>query len=104
MGHPGLMLYACTLTVDLRIPEAHSLKAKRSTVKHLVETCRSRFAVSAAEVGFQDQWQRCELGFAAVSGTPGQVETVLDSVERFIWSHPEVEVVRTDRAWIETAG
>jgi uncharacterized protein YlxP (DUF503 family) len=95
------MLHACTLTVDLRIPNSGSLKAKRSTVKHLVEACRNRFDVAAAEVGFQDQWQRSELGFAAVSGAPGQVESVLDSVERFVWSHPEVEVVGSSRAWLE---
>ncbi len=95
------MLHACALTVDLRIPDSRSLKAKRSTVKHLVEACRSRFGVAAAEVGFQDQWQRSELGFAAVSGTEGQVENVLDSVERFVWSHPDVEVVSTSRDWLE---
>ena len=97
-------MHACALTVDLRIPDSHSLKAKRATVKHLVEGCRSRFDVAAAEGGFQDQWQRSELGFAAVSGTPGQVESVLDSVERYVWSHPEVEVVATSRAWLETDG
>ena len=80
------MLHVCALEIDIRIPDSHSLKAKRATVKHLVEGCRSRFAVAAAEVGYQDQWQRCALGFAAVSGTPGQVETVLDSVERFTTS------------------
>ena len=95
------MLHACVLTVDLRIPDSGSLKAKRSTVKHLVEGCRSRFGVAAAEVGFQEQWQRSQLGFAAVSGTPGQVESVLDSVERYVWSHPEVEVVGTGRTWCE---
>jgi len=98
------MLHACALTVDLRIPASHSLKAKRATVKHLVEGCRSRFAVASAEVGFQDQWQRSELGFAAVSGSPGQVEDVLDAVERFVWSHPDVEVVGSSRAWLEADG
>jgi len=94
-------VHACVLTVDLRIPESGSLKAKRSTVKHLVEACRSRFGVAAAEVGYQDQWQRSLLGFAAVSGTSGQVEAVLDSVDRFVWSHPGVEVIGSERAWLE---
>ena len=94
-------MHACVLTVDLRIPESGSLKAKRSTVKHLVEACRSRFGVAAAEVGYQDQWQRSLLGFAAVSGTSGQVEAVLDSVDRFVWSHPGVEVIGSERAWLE---
>ncbi len=96
------MIHACALDIDLRIPESHSLKEKRTTVRHLVEACRSRFGVAAAEVGYHDQWQRCELGFAAVSGTPSRVESVLDSVERFVWSHPEVEVLDTHRAWLET--
>ena len=90
------------MTVDIRVPESHSLKAKRAVVKHLVEACRSRFDVAAAEVGFQDQWQRSELGFAAVSGSQGHVVSVLDSVERFVWSHPQVEVVGVRRDWLET--
>ena len=101
-GHPVPVLHVCSLTVDLRIPDSRSLKEKRGTVKHLVDACQSRFGVAAAEVGFQDQWQRSELGFAAVSGTPGQVESVLDSVERYVWSHPDVEVVGSSRAWLET--
>jgi hypothetical protein len=98
------VLHACALTVDVRIPASHSLKAKRTVVKHLVEAGRARFAVAAAEVGHQDQWQRAELGFAAVSGTPGQVAAMLDSVERFVWSDPEVEVVSMERTWLETGG
>lgn len=96
------MLHACALTADLRLPGSHSLKEKRSIIRHLVEGSRSRFAVAAAEVGFQDEWQRSELGFAAVSGSPGQVESVLDSVERFIWSEPEIEVLGTVRSWLDT--
>jgi uncharacterized protein YlxP (DUF503 family) len=44
-------------------------------------------------VGYQEKWQRTELGFAAVGGTSGHVREVLQSVERFVWSFPEVEVL-----------
>ncbi len=98
------MLHACVLSVDVRIPAARSLKEKRTVVKHLVDACRSRFGVAAAEVGFQDQWQRAELGFAAVSGEQRQVEALLDSVERYVWSHPQLEVLDATRAWIESDG
>ena len=98
------MVHTCALTVDLRIPASHSLKAKRAVVKRLVEGSRSRFAVASAETGHQDQWQRSQLGFAAVSGAPRQVTDVLDSVERFIWSDPEVEVIWMERTWLETGG
>ena len=95
------MMHACALTLDIRIPESGSLKAKRTVVKHVVESCKARFGVAAAEVGYQDQWQRSELGFAAVAGSPGHVEEVLDAVERFVWSNPELEVVAGSRTWLE---
>jgi hypothetical protein len=98
------MLHACALTMDLRIPGSNSLKAKRAVVKHVVESCRSRFAVAVSEVGYQDQWQRSELGFAAVAGSPAHVEEVLDAVERYVWSHPELEVLAAGRSWLETEG
>ena len=95
-------MHACVLAVELHIPASTSLKAKRSVLRHLLDTARSRFHVAAAEVGFQDQWQRSEIGFAAVARDTTHVEEVLDSVERFVWSHPEVEVLATRRHWIDT--
>jgi uncharacterized protein YlxP (DUF503 family) len=95
------MLHSCALFMDIHLPASGSLKAKRTVVKHLVETARSRYAVAAAEVGRPDQWQRAELGFAAVAGSPAQVDRVLASVERFVWSHPELEVLAAQRAWVE---
>lgn len=95
------MMHACALTLQLQIPESRSLKSKRAVVKHLVESAKSRFGVAAAEVGYQSQWQRTELAFAAVAGSQHHVEEVLDAVERFIWSHPDVQVLATSRGWVE---
>ena len=36
--------------------------------------------------------------FAAVAKDAGHVEEVLDSVERFVWSHPEIEVCASEQA------
>jgi uncharacterized protein YlxP (DUF503 family) len=65
---------------------------------------RRRFAVAAAEVDHQDKWQLASLGMAAVAGAASHVEEVLDEVERFVWSHPEVEVLSADRHWVELEG
>jgi uncharacterized protein YlxP (DUF503 family) len=78
-----------------------SLKDKRGTVRPILDGCRHRFAVAAAEVDHQDRWQRAVLGMATVSGTPGHATDVLDAVERFVWSFPEVEVTATRRDWLE---
>lgn len=72
-------------------------------VKPILEGARNRFHVAAAEVGRQDRWQRAELAVAAVSGKAGHVEDVLDEVERFVWSFPEVEVLAADRTWLDSA-
>lgn len=89
------------LHVTLRIPHSTSLKAKRSVVRHLVEAARSRFGVSACEAAHHDRWQSAVLGFAVVAPTASYATELLDRTERFIWSHPEVEVVDASRHWVE---
>jgi uncharacterized protein YlxP (DUF503 family) len=86
---------------DLRLPACHSLKEKRAVIKPILEGCRARYAVAAAEVDSQDKWQRAALGMAAVASSPGHAAEVLDAVDRFVWSFPEVEVVDTQRTWAE---
>ena len=92
----------CALSMELHIAASGSLKAKRAVIKHLIETSKVRFGVAAAEVDFHDQWQRTEIGFAAVGSSPGHVEDVLDSVERFVWSHPELTDIGSSRSWLDT--
>jgi hypothetical protein len=94
-------MHACALEVDLHLPASRSLKDKRAVITPVLEGARRRFGVAAAEVGDQDKWQRCRLGFAAVAASPSHVDHVLDSVERFVWSFPEVEVLQADRAWLD---
>jgi hypothetical protein len=92
-------LHAAALSVELHLPQVRSLKDKRSVVRPILDGARHRFGVAAAEVGKQDLWQSCELAFAAVASTAGHVTEVLDSVERFVWSFPEVEVSSCERLW-----
>ncbi len=86
---------------DLHIPEARSLKAKRSVVRPMVEGLRRRYQVAAAEVGHHEQWQRALVGVTTVASTATHVGDVLDEVERFVWSHPEVQVLSASRCWLD---
>jgi uncharacterized protein YlxP (DUF503 family) len=87
--------------VDVRLPQCHSLKEKRAVVKTIVQGASRRFGVAAAEVDHQDKWQRASFGFAAVSGSEAHAREVLEAVERFVWSFPEVEVVDSSLRWME---
>ena len=94
-------MHVASLTVEILIPTAHSLKEKRAVIRPILDGSRHRFAVAAAEVDHQDRWQRATLGFATVSASPRHADEVLDSVERFVWSFPEVDVTACQRDWLE---
>jgi hypothetical protein len=94
-------VHVAALRVEVHLPVAHSLKEKRATIRPVLEGCRHRFSVAAAEVDHQDRWQRATIGVAAVSGSVGHASEVLDAVERFIWSFPELEVTSCRRHWLE---
>ena len=94
-------MYVLAVEIELHIPSAQSLKDKRQVVKSLVAGARRRLGVTAAETGRQDAWQRSTLGFAVVTSSAYQAESVIDDVERYVWSHGEVEVVSAERSWLE---
>lgn len=89
------------MQVDLHIGECRSLKAKRAVLKPIIEGAKRRFGVACAEVAGENTWQRASIGVAIVSNSVHHAEDVIDEVERFIWSMPEVQVLRADRHWLE---
>jgi uncharacterized protein len=86
--------------LELHIPTSRSLKEKRAVLRPIVEGLRHRFQISVAEVGYQDKWQRALIGMAVVSDSYGHAVEVVDNVERWVWSKPEVEVTRFEREWV----
>lgn len=94
-------MFASVLVVDLHLPGVASLKAKRAVITPILEGARRRHHVAVSEVGHQDTWQRSTLAFATVASAESQAREVLDAVERFVWSFPEVEVSSTARSWLD---
>lgn len=94
-------MYVGALEIEIHLPAAGSLKAKRSVVRHLIEAARQRYGVSASEVAHHERWQRAGLGFSTVAPSAAHAEHLLDQVERFVWSHPEIQVISVQRPWLE---
>jgi uncharacterized protein YlxP (DUF503 family) len=86
--------------LELHIPTSRSLKEKRAVLRPIVEGLRHRFQISVAEVGYQDKWQRALIGMAVVSDSYGHATEVVDNVERWVWSKPDVEVTRFETEWM----
>ena len=94
-------MFAAAVLYELFIPDCHTLKHKRAVIRPIVEGSQRRFRVAAAEVGQLDKWQRADIGVAAVAGGHSHLVDVLDQVERFVWSFPEIEVLSHRRTWME---
>lgn len=68
------------LTLHLRFPENHSLKAKRRLLKPLLARLHREFNVSAAEVGQQDAWKDALVACALVSNSEGHATRSLQKI------------------------
>ena len=82
-------------TVELSLPDGHSLKAKRQVLSSLKTRLRGRFNISVAEVGDQDLWQKAVLGIVCIANETGRVNRVLDQVLNAIRANPLLELLQS---------
>jgi uncharacterized protein YlxP (DUF503 family) len=87
-------------TLELYIPEANSLKDKRSVLKRMLEGMRNRFNVSASEVEHLDLWQRATVGIACVSNSQPFANQVLNKAVDWVESNPRVNVSRVEMEFL----
>ena len=72
------------LQIELTIPSADSLKAKRQVLRSLKDRIRRSFNVSVAEVGENDQWQSAALAVVVASNNKRFANKVLSKVVDFV--------------------
>ncbi|HYB12490.1 MAG TPA: DUF503 domain-containing protein [Myxococcota bacterium] len=82
--------------VELHVHGSQSLKEKRGVVRSVVQRVRNRFAVSVAEVGGQDTWQRVQIGMTTVGVDARSVRAALDRAVEFIETLGLAEVTDSD--------
>jgi uncharacterized protein YlxP (DUF503 family) len=80
-------------TVELHLPEVHSLKEKRHILKGIKERVRNQFNVSIAEVDHHDTWQRAALAVACVSDDSRHANEVISKTVNFIESVADGRVI-----------
>lgn len=68
------------LTLELHLPDAHSLKDKRQTLRKLKERLRARFNVAVAELDHQESWQRATVGVVSLSNDNLHLTQLLETV------------------------
>jgi len=82
--------------IELRIPQTHSLKAKRQVLRKIKDRVKNKFNVSIAEVGENDKWQRSLVGLALVGNDRRQINSALDVVTNFIENLNAAEIINSE--------
>ncbi len=77
-------LYVGVAHLELHVPEARSLKAKRAPVRSLVEKIRSRHQVLVVETDHQDLYQRASLAICGASTDQVDLEARLQRVSNTV--------------------
>ncbi|HEY4607249.1 MAG TPA: DUF503 domain-containing protein [Acidimicrobiia bacterium] len=81
------------LRVELHLPNPHSLKEKRATLRPVIEGLRRVGSYSVAEVDHHDLWQRAAVGVAIVAPDGDGLAMQLSRVRRYLDEQLEVEVL-----------
>ena len=71
-----------TLTLELRIEAAHSLKDKRQVLRSLKDRLRSSFNISVAELDPSSLWNQATIGVVAISHSRDYLDGLMKNVER----------------------
>ena len=88
-----MIIGACEL--EIYLPEAGSLKAKRSVLKSLLTRVRNTFNVAAAEVGHQDKWQSAIIGLVTVTNSTVHANQMLTKTLNWIEdNYPQVMIIK----------
>ena len=74
-----------TLTFDLRLPHARSIKDRRQALRSVAQRLRNRH-LSVAQVGPTDRHQRVFLAVSAVAGSAAGLDALLDAAERVVYA------------------
>ena len=73
-------------SVEIFLPENHSLKDKRQAVKKIVERTRAKFNISIMEVEQTNLWQRAKIGFSVVGVNQNHVGLAIENICEYIES------------------
>ena len=76
----GMKMPIGLLTLEIYLPEAHSLKDKRQVLRSLKDRLRGKFNVAVAELEGQDSWQRSVVGVVSLANNAGYLEQSLRTV------------------------
>src|SRR5205809_3355593 len=71
-----------SLTLELEIPHAQSLKDRRQAVRSLKDRLRNAFNLSIAELDSAEVWNRATIGIAVISNSSSYLKGQLREIDQ----------------------
>ena len=90
-------LWLAAARLFIEIPYAESLKDRRHIVRSVTDGARSRFAISAADLGPADAHKKAVIGFAFCGSSQSELRERMANLEKYLFFREEVgefEIVR----------
>ena len=88
------------LRLEVHVPNAHTLKDKRSVLNSLKDQLRGRFNISVAEVDANETWQRATVGISTVGNSRAYAEGLLREVMAWVRTTRLVELITVEEEYL----
>ncbi len=80
----GELMVIAMAYLTIEMPESHSLKEKRSTIRPIIKRIQNRFNISVAEIDHLESWQVAGVGLVCVSNSRRHAEEMLQKAIDFV--------------------
>lgn len=93
-------MHVLLIKLCLQIPQAHSLKDKRSQIRSLKDRLSSKFNASVAEIAALDNWQQAEIGVCLISSNKPYLNKQFSLIEALVLEYNELVLIKISREWL----
>ncbi len=82
--------------IRFRIYDVRSLKEKRKILKSIINRIKTKFNISIAETGMNDNYGWCEIGFSVTGNDRQQINSTMDKVIEMADNMGLAQITQTD--------
>jgi uncharacterized protein YlxP (DUF503 family) len=93
-------MFVGVLVIEILIYSSTSLKEKRLVLKSMKDRLKNKYNVAVAEIGFQDKWQRAQLGIVTISNEQSHLEHSLQKIFQYLDKADSYEIISYEFTYV----
>jgi uncharacterized protein YlxP (DUF503 family) len=93
-------MFVGVLVIEIMIYSSTSLKEKRLVLKSIKDRLKNKFNVAVSEIGFQDKWQRSQLGIATISNQQSHLEQSMQKIFQYLDNSDSYEITSYEFTYV----